>query len=144
MCPARTGVPSGLCALRCPKLAPALGFAWRWQGLQLGVSTIRCAALPMLVPLVLLVKRLLDQRALKRAYSGGLSSYAVFIMAVRFLTDWRDAMRRRQQQEHGAPPSAGGGVLLGQAGLARSRADLAPKPRWHREGIGPPDLDDLP
>ena len=89
----------------------------------------------MLVPLVLLVKRLLDQRALKRAYSGGLSSYAVFIMAVRFLTDWRDAMRRRQHQEHGAPLSAGGGVLLGQAGLARSRADLAPKPRWHREGI---------
>lgn len=44
-----------------------------------------CASLPMLRPLVLVLKQLLLQRGLNDAYTGGLSSYALTIMAAALL-----------------------------------------------------------
>lgn len=78
-----------------------------------GVEAVRlmneqCGVMPLLRPLVLVIKAVLEQRALKRAYSGGLSSYAVLIMAVRFLRDWH-----HHTHEPDGAPGALGRVVLG-------------------------------
>ena len=55
----------------------------------LAAQHVRCLhqALPALQPLVLVLKELLRRHQLKTAYTGGLSSYALTVMAAHFLLD---------------------------------------------------------
>ena len=43
--------------------------------------------LPMIRPLVLVLKRFLDDKNLLSAYKGGLSSYCLFLMTARYLQE---------------------------------------------------------
>ena len=67
----------------------------------------QCRVLPLARPLVLVIKAVLEPRSPKRAYSTGLSSYAVFIMAVRFLRD-----REYQQRAEGTASVHASTLLL--------------------------------
>ena len=105
---------------------------------------MRClhACLPALAPIVVVLKALLNRHHLKSAFTGGLSSYALLLMVVRYLQE-----QLPQQSgdvgsllmgflsfysQHFDPRTTGisiaDGFFARHAGPARTATDAAPRP----------------
>ena len=69
--------------------------------------------LPVLQPIVLLLKKLLYRHSLKSAFTGGLSSYALVVLVSRFLLD-RRLMAYPTQHAAGQPPEPEGAASLAE------------------------------
>jgi DNA polymerase sigma len=83
--------------------------------------------LPMIRPLVLVLKQFLLERGLLTAYTGGLSSYCLFLMVARYL------------QEQASAYGDGGSLLLGFLDFYGNYVSF-----WSSTNSWPPRASDLP